>query len=371
MPQEWLSGRIMVDLVALNDDILDAEISHSIGLHRLATGIIGRMISILDSMDSEIYDVVRKRDPYGTTGKWSYNRIRLILEDVMSLNKEAYVLVHRLLGDELRELAVYEANFQGSLLQRIVPIRYSFRIPSLVQLHAAVTDAPFEGALLSEWVAGMEEGRYSRLRNAIRISFVNGEPLDAMHRRIRGSPAAKFKDGVLAISRRSAETVGRTAVMHTATAARQLTFEANADLIKGIQWVSTLDTRTTPICRARDGKVWPVDEGPRPPAHLNCRSTTTPVVKSWKELGIDLDEAPEGTRASMTGQVPAKTTYEEWLRRQSVDMQNEVMGIAKATLFRKGNLSMEKFVDATGRAYTLAELKARESEAWKRAGLAA
>jgi SPP1 gp7 family putative phage head morphogenesis protein len=357
--------------LALNDDILDAELRHSIGLHRLATGIIGRIITLLDSMDADLYDIIRKRDPFATTGQWSFKRIKLLLEDVRQINKEAYQLVNKELSKQLKDLAVYEAGFQLELFDNVIPIRLRFRQPTTEQLHAAVTENPFEGALLKEWVAGMEDGRYTRLRNAIRISFAGGETIDQMIRRVRGTASAKFKDGVLDISRRSAETLTRTAVNHVAVAARQLIYESNSSMIKGIQWVSTLDLRTTPICRARDGKVFPVNEGPRPPAHLNCRSTTVPVVKSWKELGIDIEEAPEGTRASMNGQVAAKLTYGDWLRKQSVQTQDEVMGIAKATLFRKGGLDMDRFVDQTGRAYTLDELRTRESEAWTRAGLKA
>lgn len=355
--------------MALNDTILDAQVRHSIGLHRLATGIIGKIITLLDSVDDDLYDAIKKRDPFATTGQWSYNRIKLLLEDVRTINKEAYQLVNKELSKQLKDLAAYESGYQLELFDNVIPVKLRFRQPTTEQLIAAVTDDPFEGALLSEWTNGLEDGRYTRLRNAIRISFTTGETVDQMIKRVRGTPSLKFKDGVLAVSRRSAETLVRTAVNHVSIAARQLVYEANSNMIKGIQWVSVLDQRTTPICRARDGKVYPVNEGPRPPAHLNCRSTTVPVVKSWKDLGVDIDEAPEGTRASMDGQVAAKLTYGDWLRRQSVETQNEVMGVAKATLFRKGDLSMDRFVDQTGRAYTLDELKARESEAWKKAGL--
>jgi hypothetical protein len=34
------------------------------------------------------------------------------------------------------------------------------------------------------------------------------------------------------------------------------------------------------------------------------------VLKTWRELGIDADEVPQTTRASMDGQVPAKQTFE-------------------------------------------------------------
>jgi hypothetical protein len=101
----------------------------------------------------------------------------------------------------------------------------------------------------------------------------------------------------------------------------------------------------------------------------NCRSTTVAVLKSWKEMGISLAEAPEGTRASMDGQVAASTTYDKWLRGRSVEFQEDILGVAKAKLFRQGGLTLDKFVDRNGAEYTLDELRKRESAAFAAAGL--
>lgn len=151
------------------------------------------------------------------------------------------------------------------------------------------------------------------------------------------------------------------------------------------------------ICRARDGKIYPIDSGPRPPAHPNCRSTTAPVLKSWESLArpgalkperdarriddlfrerlADKGFTPEqiakierDTRASMNGQVAGDLDYSSWLRRQPVAMQNEVMGVTKAALFRKGEIDADRFVDLrTAEPFTLDDLRRRERAAWARA----
>jgi len=101
----------------------------------------------------------------------------------------------------------------------------------------------------------------------------------------------------------------------------------------------------------------------------NCRSSTAPVVKSWRELGIDADEMDEGTRASMGGQVPKSETYDSWLRKKSAAFQDDILGAEKGALFRRGELPLDRFVDRKGREYTLDELRRRESAAFKKAGL--
>lgn len=101
----------------------------------------------------------------------------------------------------------------------------------------------------------------------------------------------------------------------------------------------------------------------------NCRSSTAPVIKSWKELGIDLPESEKSTRASMSGQVPEDMTYQDWLRKQPVERQDDILGKAKGQLFRKGGLTLDRFIDRNGRELNLAELRAKNAAAFAKAGI--
>jgi hypothetical protein len=93
----------------------------------------------------------------------------------------------------------------------------------------------------------------------------------------------------------------------------------------------------------------------------------TPVLKSAKQLG--LKKIPEGTRASMNGQVPASTTYQQWLARQPIVVQEQVLGKARAQLFRDGKIKIEKFLNANYEQFSLEDLRKTEKTAFKRAGL--
>lgn len=91
----------------------------------------------------------------------------------------------------------------------------------------------------------------------------------------------------------------------------------------------------------------------------NCRSTSVPVLKTWRELGIDEDEIPKTTRASMDGQVAQDTTFESWLKRQSIERQEASLGKEKAALWRAGKITLRDLLDQDGRPLTLEQLKAR------------
>lgn len=352
-------------MATVNEELADAGVRHQVGLMRLKNATVRKILNLLARMDARIVARLTAED-LTDLGRQRQEEMLAAIRRIVAEGHE--VLYDEALADHLA-LATYEGEFQERAIRGALPVVLDTITPSAAQLYAAVQSRPFQGKILREWYAELEEGSQRRLRDTIRMGWTEGRTTDQMIRDVRGTRKLGYKDGVLEINRRSAEAVVRTAVNHTANAARSELYRQNANVIKGVQWVSTLDSRTTPICQARDGNVYPVDKGPRPPAHWNCRSTTVPVLKSWKELGIDLKEAPAGTRASMNGQVAGDLTYGEWLRRQSAEFQDEVLGKTKGALFRRGGLDVKAFVNNRGDEYTLDELRRREAEAFEKAGL--
>lgn len=348
----------------LNDDILDAQVRHMIGLQRLSNSEVRKLLALLRRIDARLVGELAKAGTDIGRARQS-ELLRAVREIVESAYTDAMGNLHVSLG----ALAEYEGEYQEDLLRRLIPVRFETALPAPAQLFAAVSARPFQGKLLKDWYKELEETAFRRMRDSIRLGYAEGRTTDQMIRDLRGTKANGYKDGILEITRRQAEATVRTAVAHTAQVAREEVFKRNSRLIKAVQWVSTLDGRTSAICRARDGQTYPLDKGPRPPAHPNCRSSVVPVVKSWKELGIDLKQAKSGTRASMNGQVADDLDYSGWLRKQPVEFQEDVLGARKARLFRDGGLTMDRFVNHAGREYTLDELKRREASAWKRANL--
>lgn len=225
-----------------------------------------------------------------------------------------------------------------------------------------------EGAPNSDWWTRQGDVLKNRFIDEMRAGLLNGEALGDLVRRVRGRRENGFRDGIMSATTRKAEALVRTAVVNVANGARREVYEKNSDLIKAIQWVSVLDNRTSQICRALDGKQWSVPDYkpighdkayPGETAHWNCRSTQTPILKSWSELsGKRLREkVPVGVRASMNGEVPADLTYEEWLRKQPVEFQKDTLGPARYLLWTRGKLSLTDMTDARNRPLTVAELR--------------
>lgn len=64
----------------------------------------------------------------------------------------------------------------------------------------------------------------------------------------------------------------------------------------------------------------------------------------------------------MDGQVPADTTYSQWLAKQSAERQEQVLGPERYELYRAGK-SLEDFYSPNGRWLTIEQLKAQDAGA--------
>lgn len=355
--------------MTVNDQLLSANVNHQIDLQRYSNGVVHRIIAILNKVDADLFAQLTAKLETMPPESFTVERLDALLASVRALNAQTYTQISHELDGELKSLVAYEAGYQHSLFANTVPVQISFASVNIDQVYTAALARPFQGRLLKEWMQGLEADRAAKVRDAIRIGYVENEPLNKIIQRVRGTKALNYKDGILEISRNNTETIVRTALNHYANFAKDAFYTANASVIKGLRWTSVLDARTSEICQSRDGNVYPLDKGPRPPAHFNCRSIMTAVTKSWKELGFNESELPASTRASMDGQVSDKLTYQTWLEKQSIARQNEILGKTKAKLFRDGGLTLDRFVNDKNHVYTLDELKQRDIEAFKKAGL--
>lgn len=366
----------------VNEVLLDEMVAHAIGLTQYGEGLARQMLRLLNRADADLATALAAALERLPADAFTVQRLDATLEEVRRMNRLAYQAVNEQLLLDLRGLAEHEAEFHHALLSATLPqaVRVSITLSGVTPatLHAAISARPFQGRLLGEWASRLEADRMERLRDAVRLGYVEGQTNAEIVRRIRGTRAAHYADGVLERNRRDLMAVTRTAVSHTAATAREHFIQANRDVIKAERWVSTLDTRTSSPCRLRDGHDYSVGDhkpighavpwlGGPGRLHWQCRSTSVPVVKSLRELGIAADELPPGTRASMDGQVPAGTTYAAWLARQSAARQDDILGPVRGRLLRAGGLKPDDFYDNKGRWLTLEQLKARDAQAFARA----
>lgn len=348
--------------VSATEKLQDLFAERAIDLLRLEIGTRNKVYALLKQLESDIAKSLKDIDP-GEPVRAAFRRARLakLMKAVQSAIKATYRGVDTLLARELREIVDIEATWTGRAINSATHATFVDAGLTRNFVETIAGDVLIQGAPTAEWWSRQAAGLANRFADEMRRGMALGEPLSALIDRTTG---------LMDISRNGAERIVRSSVQTAANAARQATYRQNKDLIAAEQWSATLDTRTSTWCIVRDGLNYKPDthepighdvpwlEGPGA-LHWNCRSTSIPVLKSWRELGIDLDEISENTRASMDGQVPHDLSFEDWLKKQSTERQDTVLGAVRAAMWRDGKISFRDLLDQNGRPLTTEDLRAQ------------
>lgn len=525
-----------------NQILFDRAVRHAIFLERYKNNEVDKIVGFLnrDVLPDITKQVQERYEGIASARRTvSARRLKSLQVAVRGEITGGMLLISKQLKKDLRALGVEESLFQVSAFESAVrPIVIDFNLPSVVTLNQIVTREPILGQTLNGWFNKNIRDANDAIMGQVRIGLAQGEAVDTIVKRLRGTAGAAFGDGTYNQIRNHMRTLVRTSATHVSAQAREATYDANDDLVKGVQYVATLDSRTTDICASLDGQVFPINEGERPPQHHqclpgdslvlsrsritgifkrwfegemvaiqtvsgrkltatsnhpvltnngwirigslqvgdivicdggdewktpscdngdkynlssirdavklfiehglysqvildtdriqsssgniirndteladnilagsfgsifldeiidaksfdfagyvynlqtnsnfysasgiivhNCRSTTVPVLKSFKELGIPAKDLPQTTRAArnaetkLSGRVPARQTYPEWLRSQSAKTQNMALGPTRAKLFRDGKLTIDRFINDSGKRLSLKNLALKE-----------
>ena len=240
------------------------------------------------------------------------------------------------------------------------------------------------GQTVEKAFRGIAERQKDALARHIRQGVFSGESTAEIARRMVGRLEFGQKGSVRQIAAAGGEltklanyqvqTIVRTSVNQVQNQASQAVYAANSKVAPKYEYVATLDSRTSPICRRLDGQEFAYNKGPTPPQHFNCRSTTVPVVDyeglSKRKGFEDLTPPPKGkvvTRPTGegTGRVPQGTAYGDWLLKQDKKLQIKTLGSEQKVRFFKrlakkegsGQAAIRKLIRDDGSERTLEQLQ--------------
>jgi len=344
-----------------NTFAVDALTRHQIYLQRYSTGEVKKMLPLLSQMLKDI----QVRMSLNST-EFMFQRLSELDRDIRAIIQASMTRLDKQLLLDLTDFGEYEAAFANNMLNKMVNL--STVGVSVDQIAAAISNTPMSllsGDTYSNMTVSQAINQFSRSTSSTLAHTINAGIAEGM-------TTAKISDNVTRIVKNrtaaQAEALIRTAANHAGTAARNKVFQENDEVLAGEEFTATLDSKTSLTCGNFDGQIFPVGEGAMPPLHFNCRSIRVPVVDPEFTV-VKL----RGERASFGADgrkpVSTQTTYGGWLRKQPAAFQNDALGRDRAKLFRNGKLSIGKFSDESGIAYSLDELRELEPRAFMDAGL--
>lgn len=384
----------------------DSTLRHELTVSRLVTGIVqSRLNPAYYDLSKAVKAALIDYEPDMSRAEFN------------ALRAEVSALVEKGLDDlwvgvtlDMFELADYEAGHIADELAGKKPTKTA--VESAVAEPLVLAGAVANVGTWKEFIAGSKQSIKSRMiDNTIRQGYEEGQSLQQMMKRLIGTKANGYQDGLINnMGRNEADALIRTGANHFANRAREVAAEANADLIEGQIFLATFDNRTTLTCRhfGTLNKIYKIDDPkkPKPPLHFRCRSVLSIVPIGFDPFdgtraavgGQDTESAAEGfakkedrlsarrdkadaRRAAgesdvptvptkptyhgqrdagifNPGQIDAKTTMNDWMKQQPDWFIESSLGKTRAKLFKEGGLSLDKFTDMNGRALTLKEMRA-------------
>lgn len=396
----------MSEHLTLNEELLDAMTRHQIGIQRFAGGVKNDIWALLDATEADLRRQILNATGAGLDTRRKLRALDKLLFDLRQTRHLGFVEANKVWRREMTALGPAEAAFlDGIIVTTFSAVELNTVLPDAARLRNIAKSKPFMGKTLKDWSKNLEQVDIARIEDQIKIGLTQGETPQQISRRIVGTRAAGGRNGVTQITRRGAEAITRTVTNGVAAESRAMYAEANSDLAPDELFTATLDSRTTPICRKFDGKVFKVGKGPVLPLHFGERSIYSPIVdgkiigerpmRSFTEQSLlrefarkngikpvpksrkflprgskgAFDSFARGRMRELTGRVPARTTYNQFLKRQTAAIQDDILGKARGALFRRGGLTLDKFVDIRGNTLTLSDLAKTNRRAFVQAGL--
>lgn len=384
---------------------------NAIDLNRFSNGVAKRIAVAYNDLVLDAVDQLRGIDELAAPAKAA--RLRAILAQLKQSLEGWAESSTAIAVEELQGLTVLQSEFVEEQLRKALPVELRDQIrsvqisPQFAQsvatvdptainvvslsddLQAAVTGAPQtfsltaaqgttitlpNGKVLEKSFRGLAESQADLFAKTVRNGLLIGESTDKIAKDLKGTlrfgqpgsarQIAQAGGKVTAMANRQVMALVRTSLNQVANEASQQVYEANQDVTQRYRYVATLDSRTSPICRALDGQEFEYGKGPKPPQHFNCRSTTVPVIDYE---ALDFTPPAPGKRAAQGGMVPEDQTYGQWLHNQSKEVKADVLGPEKVSYFNRlarkygPTDAIRKFVSEDGSELTLAQLKRRYS----------
>lgn len=339
----------------------------SIDLNRYSNRVARQIVTNYNNVILDLTNKLATIDE--VTAPATVARIRSMLAQFKESLESWSVEGTRYMADQMQALAVFQTDFVANELQKVLPrgaanvntvqvsadfarsIVYTdptqVNILTLPTLESQVgrtfnltaakgsTITLPSGQVIEKAFRGIASTQADLITREVRVGITEGESLTKISKRLRGrlqfgkNQEMTAKAQALAggngmkLANNQVRTIVRTTVNQVQTLASQEVYAANQEVTQRYEYVATLDSKTTALCGSLDGKTFKYGEGPMPPQHFNCRSTTVPVIDDE-----DLRRKYPDTRPSSIGRVSQNESYPDWLNKNP-SMQTEALGNKK------------------------------------------
>ena len=402
---------------ALEEWIAEMFLVHSLNLLRFSSGAQEKILLLMAAMSKELTAKLNE----GEISTYGKQRLGALLRESNAVISSHYTGMQAEMSRNLTGMVRIEADYTAKVLTQALKIELGAKLPPATYLEKLVGDTLIKGASSADWWKRQALDTQFRFASQVRLGAAQGETTSQIVSRVLGKsakaadspankpalpatppmpdskappagpatkpgappadpaakppgaapdPVAPGEQGILKTSAANARALVHSSVQAVANAARLASFKQNADLIECLVWLSTLDSHTCLLCAMRDLHEYSLDDqepinhthewaGGPGAIHFSCRCVLSTRTKSFKDLGIELDEPGDSTRPSDGGAVSSKMNFASFLASKDAAWRAEYLGPGRAEMYEAGKITLNDLMNLKGRKLTLEELQAK------------
>ncbi len=375
---------------------------HSLNLLRFSSGAQEKILLLMAAMSKELTTKLNE----GEISTYGKQRLGALLRESNAVISSHYSGMQAEMTRNLTGMVRIEADYTAKVLTQGLKIELGAKLPPATYLEKLVGDTLIKGASSADWWKRQALDTQFRFASQVRLGAAQGETTSQIVSRVLGksakaadlapstpatppmpagtpgalaAPAAKGpapdpiapgEQGILKTSATNARALVHSSVQAVANAARLASFKQNADLIECLVWLATLDSHTCLLCAVRDQMEYTLDDqepighthewaGGPGAIHFSDRCVLSTRTKSFKDLGIELDEPDDSTRPSDGGAVSSKMNFKDFLASKDKAWRADYLGPGRAEMYEAGKITLNDLMNLKGRKLTLEQLHSK------------
>lgn len=314
--------------------LLDVVTRHQIYLEGVKSYYSKNFDAVIRELRRELL-IIFADNEYDDLSMMSKSKLNEFIKVVITTLQHQYDPYLQQVLDDLRAFMDADAQMNLDIMEKTQDDDSAFAAASLLltadgldRMWATIVNAPIpaNGMTPTEFVQRFVDSNSSQVELALKKAWSNKMTMKQALGLIFGTARLNNRDGLIYKAAFQNNAMIATLVQHASSIASA---QVASRYFDEYRWVSVLDGHTTVICRDRNGKIYRYGDGPLPPAHVGCRSKTEPYYGQTDDVDL---------------------SYYEWMTEQPDKVQNDILGNARATSLRNGELTesdLPKFDEVT------------------------
>ncbi len=352
--------------MTVNQNITDGLIKHQTHFARLSKSEAKKALRIFKK-----YNIKFLGELKGIKSAKKKSDIKKLLKEIRTIDEDLFQELleysnERLSAVYAEEIAFISALHQKALKKEFPKTTFEFQTPReknfyedevMIGEHAKIIGGKLvvDGVTFSSMLLALQDSTYKKLEQKINYAFSSGEGYAYLEQELGETPEEFIQS-----TQKQYSNIFVAALLAVEDEANNDFQQENKNAFPFGYYVAVLDNKTTPVCMSLHGNRYPINEGPRPPQHYNCRSQFIMEVDLDDELG---HLYPYNIIKEKMGHVKVYKDFDEFLRQQPTSFLEEILGFNRARLYKENKLPIKSYIDINdNRFYTLEEMNKKNKK---------